>query len=492
MAHPPFAQLRAVNVPRLHRIVLAAAVVVYGITAWNSAGYHAADEHYQLIAFAQWKNGELPPDQLAWEFREGIRSSLQPWAAAMVFRAADAAGAVDPFTKTRMLRLLTAMLSLLAIHGFVRAILPTIGGHAHKAFILLAYLLWFLPFLHVRFSSEGWAGIFIPFMLTRILQRDRAWAFKAGLFAGLAMACRPPTGLIVLSSAAWMMLVRRDRPRHALVLAAGAALIMVAVLLLDHAFYGTFTPTFWNYLRLGFIGDPAHRFDALPWYYYPPWIVKYALPPVGAAILGALILLAWGQGRHLALWCALPYLAAHTLIAHKELRFLHPLADLVPWILVSAWAPGTIPGSGRWRAVRHVVVAVFIIANLLGLSVVMTSPAGEGRTVLAMELHKAAAGNDRVGYLVEPAMAWRIALPAFYLPPGTMEVALPPAGDAPIDHIDFLVAHPSEAPSFANRHGLVLQAMVTTEPRWAAHLLRWYTWQEGPEGWTLYRVEKRR
>ena len=37
--------------------IIALAIVIYGITAWNSHGYYHADEHYQIIEFAGEKLG---------------------------------------------------------------------------------------------------------------------------------------------------------------------------------------------------------------------------------------------------------------------------------------------------------------------------------------------------------------------------------------------------------------------------------------------------
>lgn len=476
-----------------HRNVFLIALVVHLITAWFSTGYHSADEHFQIIAFAQWKLGELPKEHLAWEFDAGIRSSVQPWVAVAVFRSAEAAGLGDPFTRTFLLRLLTAVLAVFALHGFVRSTVPTIGQRWHKAYIILAYLLWFLPFLHVRFSSEGWSGIFLLFMFACVLRRGKSWAVQAGLCAGIAVLCRPPTALIALSTLVWMLTVRKEPFRGALFLALGASVTLAAGSLLDHLFYERFTPTIYNYVRMGIFGDTGHRFDELPWFYYPPWIVKYALPPIGAAMLIGFLVLMVQHPRHLAVWCALPYLLMHTLIAHKELRFLYPLADLVPWILISAWSSlPKLHGIANARVWVVGLVTVFVLPNMLALAVVMSSPAGEGRVVLAKKLHEEAKRGDRIAYLVEPDLAWRIALPEFYRPAGTEEVALSTTATSDVAHVDFLVAHPAEADAFAARHGLALHAMVATERPWAATLMRWYTWNEGPAPWTLFRVENRR
>ncbi len=71
---------------------------------------------------------------------------------------------------------------------------------------------------------------------------------------------------------------------------------------------------------------------------YAPWIFKYAIPPIGLCILVAFGLLLWKKPKHVLVWCIAPFILAHTFIGHKEVRFLYPLVDLVPWMLVAALA----------------------------------------------------------------------------------------------------------------------------------------------------------
>lgn len=103
--HPRYSHLRMIPLEPwrkvhvtsvLHRTALAIALTLHVITAWNSAGYYSADEHFQIIAFAQAKLGELPIEHLAWEYDTRIRSSFQPWIAVGVFKIAAACGIVEP------------------------------------------------------------------------------------------------------------------------------------------------------------------------------------------------------------------------------------------------------------------------------------------------------------------------------------------------------------------------------------------------------------
>lgn len=474
--------------PQFHRNVFLIAALVYLITAWNSSGFHSADEHFQIIAFAQWKLGALPMTHLPWEFAAEIRSSFQPWIAVAIFKAAGLVAIHDPYTQAFLLRAFTALLALFAIRRFVQVVMVQFPLAEQRSFILLSYFLWFIPFLSVRFSSEGWSAIFLLRSITALLSpgsKTRNGAL-AGLFAGIAMLCRPPVALIVLALLAWSRFVRRDPPKVVVnMLVAASGLLLVGVFL-DTAFYGHFAPATWNYISLGLASDPAHRFDELPWYYYPPWIVKYAIPPIGAVILLAFFLVLWKRPSHLIVWCALPYVVVHSFIAHKELRFLYPLAFLVPWLLLEAWAIAkTLTTS---RSIIQVLLMILAACNGVGLAVVITSSAGEGRVRLAEVLHREATPGDRIGYVVPPALLWRIELPAFYAPSGVEQVVIDPSTPSlGMEELDFIVVQ--DGSPLTNGQNALLP-LTRTEPHWSTTLMRWYTWGEGQPPWTLYRVTR--
>jgi len=473
--------------------MLLAAVVAHLITAWYSSGYYSADEHFQIIAFAQAKLGEMPIEHLAWEYDTGIRSSFQPWIAVGVFKIASAFGTVDPFIRTFLLRLLTALLALLAVRGFVRVALEQVPGDLRKPFILLSYFLWFLPFLHVRFSSESWSGTFLLFGLTGILgKRTTAGYIWTGMAFGAAVLCRPPMGLVVLGALLWMHFIRKRAVRDLLTLIGGASVVALLGYAMDSAFYGSSTFSVWRYVQMGFMGNAQHPFDELPWYYYPPWVVKFAIPPIGTGILLAAFLLLWHQPKHILVWCTMPFLLAHTLLPHKELRFLFPLADLVPLVLILGLdeiRPMLRRTTIRWFAMSYVLLCA--VLNVTGLAVVMTTAAGVGRTVLAEELNRSARPGDRIGYLIDPKIAWRIALPDLYRPENTEEVVLDPAsGTVPLGDLDHLIARQHEASPLIAEEPRPWTPVVRTESAWVENVMRWYSWNEGPEPWTLYQRER--
>ncbi len=78
------------SVIKIHDVIFLLAIAVYVITAYNSLGYHQADEHYQIIEFAGTKLGTHMAEDLPWEYRDQIRPTLQPTMVYAIFKTLNA------------------------------------------------------------------------------------------------------------------------------------------------------------------------------------------------------------------------------------------------------------------------------------------------------------------------------------------------------------------------------------------------------------------
>jgi hypothetical protein len=103
-------------------------------------------------------------------------------------------------------------------------------------------------------------------------------------------------------------------------------------------------------------------------------------------------LLAWlRRPGHLLTAASLPFVAVHTAIAHKELRFLLPVAVLAPLLLVmAAWNGRDWLGPLRSRAARGSLAVLFGL-DLLALAVLTLLPS---RPVI---------GFQRFAYRLDPS-----------------------------------------------------------------------------------------
>lgn len=471
------------------RWIFLAAVTVHLVTAWFSTGFHAADEHYQVIEFAEAKLGHVPINTLPWEYAAQIRSALLPSICWVVFRAAHAVGINDPFMLAFLLRLLTAALALTAVTCFVRAVRGHVPEQLWTPFLLLSYFLWFLPFMHVRFTGETWSGLLFLLGLASLLMPgdSRSRHFRTGLFFGLAIICRPPVLAMCAGVVLWLLFVQREKREKAVLLCVGIFTMALLGLVVDHWFYGDFTLTTWNYLRLGIFGHGDHPFVAFAWWYYPAWVLKYATLPIGAALLAAAAMLFITRPKHILTWSIVPFLILHIIIPHKELRFLYPLADLLPWMLTLAlvtWMDARIFRQlPRWAITA--ATALIVVVNLLALSVVVSSPAGNGSTRLARAVHDLA-GNSPVmlTYVVDEAKVWDILIPRFYLPPEsrdtlTNDVCAETSG---LLGRTFLITSAPLPDQCEMKWTKVEQAL----PAWKVMALKGYDLEDAKPVWTLY------
>jgi phosphatidylinositol glycan class B len=226
------------------------------------------------------------------------------------------------------------------------------------------------------------------------------------------------------------------------------------------------------------------------------WIVKYGIWPIGALMLAAFTGLTLKRPTNLFVWCVVPYLIVLSFIAHKEVRFLFPLVDLAPIILVLAWqefAHTSLHASliaHRGKSPIRVVMFALIGANTTGLAVVCLSPAGGGRTILAEHLQRShSAGTTHLAYVANDATIWKIRIPRFYLNTDVIDDGIIAPCDSTHKTGDWLIAHELKA---ADREcpsaSFYWIEVARGEPEWITPLMDLYN-SERDRPWCLYRNE---
>ena len=321
------------SISKFHRVVLAIAFIIYLVTAINSKGYFHFDEHYQIIEFACLKMGINAPSDLAWEYDAQIRPAIQPAVAVAVFSTLHGFGITDVYTLALSLRILTLLLALTAINVFVRSSLSLMEPGAHRFYILLSYFLWFLPFINVRFSSESWSGIFV-ILAVALLQgntsRRKIIFAIAGLFLGISFLCRFQSAFFIIGLLCWYIIVAKESKVNIGAIASGGCVAVLAGFAIDRWFYGAWVFTAWNYFDVNILKGVSSVYGTAAWNYYIGTIFGMPTVPVGCLLLVALCILIYRKPRLLLLWMILPFLILHSVIPHKEDRFLFPLVNFIP------------------------------------------------------------------------------------------------------------------------------------------------------------------
>ena len=173
-------------------------LLIYLVTAYFSIGYYHLDEHFQILEFCNYKLGNLSAQEMPWEFHEQMRPALQPAIAFITIKIFNAFSVYNPFIYTLSLRLVTAVLAWFIIYKLTSMLKVSFASRTGKnIFLFLGFLLGFVPFLCVRFSSENYSALAFLGALYFILryrfmnvERVQYRLIYAGLLLGLSFFFR--------------------------------------------------------------------------------------------------------------------------------------------------------------------------------------------------------------------------------------------------------------------------------------------------------------
>lgn len=312
------------------------------VTAWFSNLFYFPDEHYQVLEFMAYKLGITPASALPWEFAAQIRSFAQPALYYAIAAPLRALGMTDMFVIAFILRLFTGLFGIAALAVFARALLPTLAGEDERRYYLRYLPLFgFLPYLFVRTASEAASAAFVALAVAAMLNRQSVGRLAlAGFLCGMAFECRFQTALMGLGLFAWATFIARARPTALAAFIGGGLIALVIGALADRWGYGAWVFPAYRYFDFNIVqGMAAKKFGREPVLAY-----LYLLPATGFFAITLVVMAAmaamWVRNpRHAVTWASLPFVAMHVLTAHKEARFLFPLAILATGFPVLGFSP---------------------------------------------------------------------------------------------------------------------------------------------------------
>lgn len=338
---------------RSTRPILAIAALFHVLAAILTPGFFHPDEHYQTIEWANALLGRTDVSQLTWEYRAQARSWLQP----MVYAAIAYVGPDDPFTLALLFRLVSGAIGFLGLAALAACIPKWFDDEGEQKIALIALAtFYFLPIFHARTSSENLAG---SMMMIAVWCLTTSRGYFAGLALGAAFLFRYQAGFMILGALI-------HSPRRRIFLGLGAALIFG--IFLDRLGYGEWVLAPLRYFQVNIIEDKAGEFGRSPPWQYIGWLWHDLLKPFGGMVVLALIAVAIRRPKHLLTAICVPFFLAHALIPHKEARFLYPLLDFAPVLMVLAVSPYLSNERARpWLRLRNAVLAILFALNAWAL-----------------------------------------------------------------------------------------------------------------------------
>jgi phosphatidylinositol glycan class B len=241
--------------------------------------------------------------------------------------------------------------------------------------------MWFLPYLHVRTAGESWGGsfLFLAIALTTLFsQKEKkqtdlpVWsALLVGTLLGLSFDVRYQMVFCVLGFGLWCLISARMRPSKQGVIVGSSVVAMLAAALVDRWGYGEWSAPAWNYFRSQILELPMQSptpaalvldTDRGPFWFYLQKTLESA-PPIGALLLFAAVWVWVRKPSHILTLTSVPLIVAHSLLGHKEYRYVFPLANAAPLFLALAGEAL----SSRWKGMISRWRWVVLVPNAIAL-----------------------------------------------------------------------------------------------------------------------------
>ena len=371
-------------------VISVLALAVYVVTAVANYGFHHADELFQIIELAGIKSGTFTP-YIAWEYEAQIRPMLQPALCTLFLKSFSLISVTDPFTLSLLMRLFTVLLSFVAVMLFVRNTASSFASSKVRVvYLALSLLLWFIPYLACRFSSETYGAIFFVYALAIYFseKQNNKTRILLGICLALSFIFRFQMGLAILGFGLWSLLIDKKCWKYFIVPA--ITFIVVYALLgvgVDSWFYGEFVFAPYNYVKVN-SEVSSEWFGSEPWWFYLYNLVSYPTYFVGIPLAVAIIYLLVRNPKNPYLWCFIPFFVVHSLIAHKEVRFMFPMAFLFPVMFMSAFDKlnRKLGENKVWKFSWQFILIAFVYMNLWGLEANMRKSAGDQTCYLAKHI----------------------------------------------------------------------------------------------------------
>jgi phosphatidylinositol glycan class B len=342
-------------------------LLLIATACYFSIGHYAFDEHYSILEFVGRKLGKTPDSAMVWEYHAQIRPWLQPAIYYVAARGLMALGIENPFTLAMAFRAISGLCGWAAIVSLMLSARVLFADELRRrACVIILAVLWLIPYLAVRTSSESLSGSFFSLGIAVLLLGSRreseattfrpivplSTAILCGICFGLSFEFRYQIGFAIVGVLGWLLCFSAESWRATVakmgVVIAAIALPVALGTLVDRWGYGHWVCVPWNYFQVLIVQGVHDHFGVSgPWWYFIGVNSQPALP----------ITLLWTAGlvtmwirypHHLLSWTTGLFIAVHSAIGHKEVRFLFPIVLVSTFAFVIAYCPGEIPQTA-WR-----------------------------------------------------------------------------------------------------------------------------------------------
>lgn len=307
-------------------------ILIYSLAAIIAFWYWHVDEHFQIFEFASYKLGITPLENLAWEYKAEIRSGILPFIAYIIAKTALFLEIFNPFGVEAFCRWMSTLFFLYVYFRLIPFFISE--NHPRYYFVLkMCLFFWVLPTIMVRFSSEALSASL--FWMGFILLDYRKEKIKPnlliliGILWGLSFFIRMHIAILIGVTILYVILHNKSRWKDIIYLLTGFFISNGIELAVNYWLYGHIVWSPYGYFIENIIYNKASHFGVEPFYYYLEVLIKYLVYPIGLLIVSGMTYFMLQYRKSIFTWLLLFFIIIHSLIAHKEYRFLFPIFPIM-------------------------------------------------------------------------------------------------------------------------------------------------------------------
>lgn len=358
-------------------------LVVYTLFAALSAGYISCDENFQIVGFTALKLGFVSASDLPWELSWKLRQWIQPFFYWLTLSPLSYLGINNPFTLATVLRFVTGALSLISYYALFQATSKSLFPNfqdSKRAFWFFP-IISFMPWLGVHPMSETASGAFLNLGIAAILTSDQRKTslvrnVTIGMIAGLVFVTRFQSIFALTGLFLWLYFVNRSSLVRLTQMLQGFFVILILSTVIDYWGYGEWTFVPWTYFHVNLILGKAADFGVTPWWDYFKLLLVKVPGPTGLVLILGTLYFCVTRPKNILTWAAVPFIIGHSMVGHKELRFLFPIAAVCTLMTLVALfdtkASLSRKSQKMARLTNHITLFV-VVTNFIAL-IVMASP----------------------------------------------------------------------------------------------------------------------
>jgi len=366
-------------------LILLTALIVHIIQAVQAIGYFHPDQHFSIIEFGSYKLGLTSADQMAWEFPNKARTTIQVYLFLGFYHIMDLLSLGDAYTSLKILRVIVVLLNFVLFNYIIIKEFKNNNQTLLIIILLVGNFSWFFPYYRTLYNSENFGAI-VYFGSLLLLQHYKSKSLKinhlilVGFLLSLSIYFRFQMIFAMTGLGIWLLFYKRLQLKYIIALSGGFLIGVGINTLIDSLYYGDFNFIPYNYLKINIIDGRAAGMGTSPfWYYLADLAVVLSAPLLSFIFLFYVFKGFIKKFRNPYVLSVIFFLLFHFMVGHKEERFLFPVLGILPVILgygLEDTIRKIVLKRGRFKLNwgMKIILAFSLAINFLVLYILLTIP----------------------------------------------------------------------------------------------------------------------